>query len=97
LETPHVVTYGSLHGEIFVCMDEAVAQARRFRTSWQSELVRYIVHGILHLRGFDDRRAAPRARMKREENRLVRELAARFDFAAISQSRKPARRPILRA
>ena len=37
-----------LHGEIFVCLDEAASQARRFRTTWQSELVRYVVHGVLH-------------------------------------------------
>src|SRR5688572_23543461 len=35
-----------LHGEIFICVDEAVAQARRFRAVWQSELVRYTVHGV---------------------------------------------------
>ena len=43
-----------LVGEIFVCVDEALIQARQFRTSWQSELVRYIVHGVLHLLGHDD-------------------------------------------
>ena len=69
-----------LHGEIVVCVDEAAAQARRFRTTWQSELVRYIVHGILHLRGFDDRRPDQRRRMKRAEDHLLRQLAARFDL-----------------
>jgi probable rRNA maturation factor len=59
-----------LHGEIFICVDEAVIQARRFRTSWQSELVRYIVHGVLHLLGFDDARPV-RQGMKSEENRLL--------------------------
>ena len=60
-----------LHGEIFVCVDEAVLQARKFGTSWQSEIVRYIVHGVLHLLGFDDSSAGARRKMKREENRLV--------------------------
>lgn len=68
----------SLYGEIFICMDEAVSQARRFRTRWQSELVRYIVHGLLHLLGLDDRRAATRRKMKREESRLLRGLSLRF-------------------
>jgi len=44
-----------LHGDIYVCIDEAVIQAKRFSTSWQEELVRYIVHGVLHLLGYDDR------------------------------------------
>lgn len=61
-----------LHGEIFICMDEALIQARRFRTTWRTELIRYIVHGVLHLCGFDDHQAAARRKMKREENRLLR-------------------------
>jgi rRNA maturation RNase YbeY len=67
-----------LAGEIFVCLDEALAQAPRFRATWQNELVRYIVHGILHLCGYDDKTVAERKKMKREENRLVRRLAARL-------------------
>ena len=59
-------------------MDEAELQARRFRTSWQSELVRYIVHGMLHLCGYNDERASQRREMKLEENRLLAELLAEF-------------------
>jgi rRNA maturation RNase YbeY len=70
----------TLQAEIVVCVDEAAAQARRFRTTWQSELVRYIVHGILHLRGFDDRRPGQRRKMKRAEDRFLRQLAGRFDL-----------------
>jgi probable rRNA maturation factor len=63
-----------LHGEIFICPSEAVAQARRFRTRWQSEVVRYVIHALLHLRGFDDHRAEDRRRMKREEDRLLKNI-----------------------
>ena len=74
-----------LRGEIFVCLEEAVAQARRFRTSWPSELVRYIVHGLLHLQGYDDTRAGDRRRMKEKENRLLRGLGGRFDFRQLAR------------
>ncbi|MCW5550830.1 MAG: rRNA maturation RNase YbeY [Verrucomicrobiae bacterium] len=67
-----------LHGEVFVCVEEAVAQARRFRTTWQAEVLRYILHGLLHLRGYDDTRPAARRAMKRAENRLLRRVARRF-------------------
>ncbi len=77
-----------IHGELFICVDEAILQARTFDTIWQSEVVRYVVHGILHLLGHDDRRAAARRVMKREENRLVRGLAGRFSLAQISRSPK---------
>jgi probable rRNA maturation factor len=74
-----------IHGEIFICLDEAVAQARRFRTSWQSELARYMIHGILHLRGYDDLKAGDRRVMKREEDRLLRGLSRRFPLRKLAR------------
>lgn len=74
---------GTLHGEIFVCVDEAVLQARMFSTSWQSEVVRYLIHGVLHLLGFDDSGAVARRKMKREENRLLREMTRRFPLSKL--------------
>ncbi len=79
----HGVTRPTIHGEIFVCVDEAVLQARKFRTSWQSEIIRYVVHGVLHLLGHDDRRAASRRKMKCEEDRLVCELSRRFPLSKL--------------
>ena len=73
-----------LHGELCVCVDVAVAQARRFHVHWQSEVVRYIVHGLLHLLGFDDREPGSRRRMKRQEDRLLKHLAGRFELDDIS-------------
>jgi probable rRNA maturation factor len=72
-----------LAGEIFVCLDEALAQAPRFQVTWQNELVRYIVHGILHLLGYDDKTAAARKKMKSQENRLMHRLSARFKLDQI--------------
>jgi len=78
----------ALHGEIFICVDEAIIQARRFRTTWQSEIVRYAIHSLLHLQGFDDHRAADRRKMKREENRLLRELSRRFPISKLAARRR---------
>ena len=86
---------GLLSGEIFICCEEAVAQSRRFRTTWQSELIRYLVHGLLHLCSYDDRTAAKRRTMKAEENRLLGLLASRFSFtelALMHRRRSPRRR-----
>jgi probable rRNA maturation factor len=74
-----------LHGELFICVDEAVLHARRFKTTWQAEVVRYLVHGVLHLLGHDDHAAAARRKMKREENRLVRQLAKEFPLARLAR------------
>lgn len=73
----------TLHGELFICPAVAVSQAREFRTDWRSEVVRYIVHGILHLLGHDDLETAARRRMKRRENRIMRDLARRFALSKL--------------
>ncbi len=67
-----------LVGDIFICPEVAWRHARQFRTTFQSELVRYLVHGLLHLRGYDDLDAISRGVMKREENRLAKKVGRRF-------------------
>ena len=69
---------GKVHGEIFICPDVARVQAKEFGTTPQMELVRYLVHGLLHLHGYDDRTAAKRAKMKRAEEKWVRWATATF-------------------
>jgi probable rRNA maturation factor len=76
-----------LIGDVFICVEEAARQAGRYRTDWQTEVVRYMVHGILHLLGFDDQTAAERRKMKREEDRFVRKLQTEFSLARLGRSR----------
>jgi rRNA maturation RNase YbeY len=82
-ETPYVGSHKKIQGEVYICMDETVLQARKFGTSWQTETVRYVVHGILHLLGHDDLCASARRIMKREENRLLRKLSRRFALSKL--------------
>lgn len=84
-KTRNKTTGAILSGEIFVCVDEAIIHAKKFKTDWQSEIVRYIVHGILHLLGHDDRHLAVRRKMKREEKRLLSKLSRQFPLAKIAR------------
>jgi len=72
-----------ISGEVFICVEVAVTQSREFRTTWQAEVVRYLVHSLLHLCGHDDLHAAARREMKRVENRLVARLSRQFRFSAL--------------
>jgi probable rRNA maturation factor len=83
LKHPNPGTRTVIEGEIVVCVDEAILQARRFRTTWRLELVRYVIHGILHLLGHDDTTAVARRKMKIEEDRLLREMARRFPLSKL--------------
>ena len=76
---------GPLLGEIFICPVIAEAFAREHGTTWSEEVARYLIHGILHLRGYDDRNAIPRKRMKWEEERLVRAAAACFPLSRLAK------------
>ena len=75
----------SVHGEIFISVEDAIAQAREFKTTWQSEVARYVIHGILHLLGFDDVAPDARKKMKQAENRLMNRIAALFDLRALEK------------
>jgi probable rRNA maturation factor len=67
-----------VYGELYICVADALKQGKQFKAHWTEELARYVVHGVLHLRGYDDLEPAKRRVMKREENRLVKALAQRF-------------------
>lgn len=77
-----------LHAEIFISVADAVKQARKFDTTWQSEVVRYVIHGLLHLRGYDDLQPASRRKMKREENRLVKVVESKSNVLELARARK---------
>lgn len=60
------------HGEIFISAETARRQARQFRSTLKRELRLYLVHGLLHLHGFDDRTKTGRRRMQRTQERVLR-------------------------
>jgi probable rRNA maturation factor len=72
-----------IQGDIFICIEEAERQAKEFKTTWREELVRYVVHGVLHLIGHDDLKPAPRKKMKLAEGRLVRKLSRGFALSKL--------------
>ena len=65
------------HGEIVVSVETAKRHARKYRTAIEHELQLYLVHGLLHLHGYDDKTAKGAAEMKRLQERIVAKLDAR--------------------
>ena len=60
------------HGEIFISVDTARRHARAFDHSLLRELKLYIVHGLLHLHGFDDQTPVDARRMKTVQENILR-------------------------
>ncbi len=59
------------HGEIFISVETALRQATAYGTTLQHELRLYLVHGLLHLHGFNDHEPAARREMQRLQERIV--------------------------
>ncbi|MBQ7649609.1 MAG: rRNA maturation RNase YbeY [Victivallales bacterium] len=64
--------------EVYVCPDVAVEYSAKFGTTPSSELVLYIVHGMLHLAGEDDLEDDARALMRQAEARVMDGIRERF-------------------
>lgn len=60
------------HGEIFISAQTARRHARAFGNSLMCELKLYIVHGLLHLHGFDDRTTAEARKMTMAQEKVLR-------------------------
>ena len=62
----------TVEGEVYVNIDRARAQARTYVVAFGTEIARLVVHGTLHLVGYDDRTPRAAARMKNTEDACVR-------------------------
>jgi probable rRNA maturation factor len=62
-------------GDVVISVDRAVAQARRYRRTPESEVLKLVAHGVLHLVGHDHAGTKDRAGMRRLENRYLRAVA----------------------
>ncbi|HSG69995.1 MAG TPA: rRNA maturation RNase YbeY [Planctomycetaceae bacterium] len=60
-----------LEGEIVVSTETALKQAENYGWSAEEELLLYVVHGMLHLAGYDDLTAGEKAEMRRRENEIL--------------------------
>jgi len=62
-------TYNHNSGEIVICPQEVKKNARRFDLTFKKELTRVLIHGILHLLGYDHEKSKIKAKkMEKKEN-----------------------------
>jgi probable rRNA maturation factor len=64
----------SLAAELVINADRAAAEARSRRLPVDRELALYVIHGLLHLCGYDDRRPDDVRVMRRRERHYLRQL-----------------------
>jgi probable rRNA maturation factor len=75
-------------GQVNVCGPVARREAARRGVKPSAELLLYVVHGLLHLLGYDDGDPAGATRMHRKEDELLGQLGYGRVYAASGRQRK---------
>lgn len=55
-------------GDIFISIDRIKENATKFKTVFENELSRVIIHGVLHLMGYKDKSAQEKEQMRSKED-----------------------------
>jgi probable rRNA maturation factor len=63
-----------VEGEVVASAETAVREARTYGWGWADELILYVIHGTLHLVGYDDHDPQARRRMRKQEAQILSEL-----------------------
>lgn len=63
-------------GEIYISLDTVRENSRNYNISLEMELNRVIIHGVLHLSGFDDKSEEEKLKMRAAEDKWLERLAS---------------------
>ncbi|MEG1546109.1 MAG: rRNA maturation RNase YbeY [Bacteroides sp.] len=60
-----------ISGDLFISLDTVKTNSEKFKTAYEEELHRTIIHGILHLCGINDKGPGEREIMEAAENKAL--------------------------
>lgn len=58
----------TIHSDIYISIERVEENSRKFKTTFENELHRVMIHGILHLCGYKDKTKADADLMRKKEN-----------------------------
>lgn len=58
-------------GEIYISVDRAKEQSDLFHVTYQNEIARLVIHGLLHLMGYEDKTTVEKNEMTEIENHYL--------------------------
>ncbi len=61
-------------GEIFICIDKVKSQAEEYGHSLEREFAFLLVHGLLHLQGYDHQNPEDEEKMKKKQEEILNSL-----------------------
>ena len=57
-----------INGDIIISIDRVKENAQKFKSDFETEIKRVLIHGVLHLCGYKDKKAADAELMRKKEN-----------------------------
>lgn len=63
-----------VNGEIYISLDTVKFNASNYKVSLRNELLRTMIHGTLHLCGYDDKKRTDKVLMKKQEDKYLTEI-----------------------
>ncbi len=63
---------GSISGDIYISLERVRDNAIKYKVTAEEEFRRILVHGILHLLGYDDKSKGDKTRMTKMENKYLK-------------------------
>jgi rRNA maturation RNase YbeY len=69
-----------LHGDICISIERLVENAAKYKYSFEEELRRVMVHGILHLCGYNDKKIEEKQTMKIKEDKALILFDTQFNY-----------------
>jgi len=61
-------------GDVFICLPQVKRQAKEYNVSWKEEFYRMLIHGILHLFGYDHMKEKDAKKMFKLQEKFLAEI-----------------------
>lgn len=61
-----------ISGDIFISVDTVSSNALKYKVDFNDEILRVIIHGVLHFLGYKDKKTIDKKRMTMAENKAIK-------------------------